>query len=102
MAVTEPVIMEVVAGARNHRRETDLRRLLERFRLLGFDPVTISRRSKDLSPLPGCGHYPARPGRLHDRRVARRRGATLLAHDADIDRVAGVSAVALDDASLRA
>jgi predicted nucleic acid-binding protein len=34
--------------------------------------------------------------------VAWRRGATLLAHDADMDRVARVVEIELDDASLRA
>jgi predicted nucleic acid-binding protein len=34
--------------------------------------------------------------------VAWRREATLLAHDADMDRVAGVVGIALDEASLRA
>lgn len=37
VAVTEPVVMEVVAGARNNEREADLRRLLLRFDLLRFD-----------------------------------------------------------------
>jgi predicted nucleic acid-binding protein len=40
LAVTEPVIMEVVAGARTEEREADLRRLLLRFALLRFDAVT--------------------------------------------------------------
>ncbi|HZU79021.1 MAG TPA: PIN domain-containing protein, partial [Acidimicrobiales bacterium] len=39
IAVTEPVVMEVVAGARSDERERDLRRLLARFRLLRFDPA---------------------------------------------------------------
>jgi predicted nucleic acid-binding protein len=39
VAVTEPVVMEVLAGARDDRRERDLRSLLERFHLLRFDPV---------------------------------------------------------------
>jgi len=34
--------------------------------------------------------------------VAWRRGAVLLAHDADLDRIAGVVGVELDEASLRA
>lgn len=38
-AVTEPVVMEVVAGARTDDREADLRRLLLRFALLDFDAV---------------------------------------------------------------
>ena len=40
LAVTEPVIMEVLVGARDERREADLRRLLLRFELLGFDAVS--------------------------------------------------------------
>ena len=39
VAVTEPVIMEVLAGARSDAREADLRRLLLRFRLCRFDPA---------------------------------------------------------------
>ena len=39
VAVTEPVVMEVLAGARDDRREADLRRLLQRFELLSFDAV---------------------------------------------------------------
>lgn len=39
VAVTEPIIMEVAAGARDDRREADLRRLLLRFELLSFDVV---------------------------------------------------------------
>lgn len=34
--------------------------------------------------------------------VAWRRGAVLLAHDADLDRIAGVVGIELDEASLRA
>jgi predicted nucleic acid-binding protein len=34
--------------------------------------------------------------------VAWRRGAALLAHDADMDRVAGVVGIEVDEASLRA
>ena len=37
LAVTEPVAMEVLAVARDDRREADLRRLLLRFELLRFD-----------------------------------------------------------------
>jgi predicted nucleic acid-binding protein len=103
VAVTEPVIMEVLAGARDDRRELDLRRLLERFSLLNFDAVSdfhgvvrIYRR---------CRNAGVTPRGLLDCMiiaVAWRRGATLLAHDIDIDRIAGVLHVALDDASLRA
>jgi hypothetical protein len=37
IAVTEPVIMEVLAGARTDERESELRRLLMRFELLTFN-----------------------------------------------------------------
>jgi predicted nucleic acid-binding protein len=39
VAVTEPIVMEVLGGARTDRRERDLRRLLDRFHLVRFDPV---------------------------------------------------------------
>ncbi len=103
LAVTEPVVMEVLAGARTHARETDLRRLLLRFELLHFDAIsdfdaagTIYRR---------CRHLGVTPQGLVDCLIAAvcwRRGATLLAHDVHLDRVAGVIGLDLDEASLRA
>ena len=103
LAVSEPVIMEVLAGARTQAREADLRRLLLRFDLLAFDPVadfdaavTIYRR---------CRRVGVTPRGLLDCMIAGvcwRRGATLLAHDIDLDRVAGVIGLELDEASLRA
>jgi predicted nucleic acid-binding protein len=103
VAVTEPVIMEVLAGARDEKREADLRRLLGCFELLSFDAVTdfdgavrIYRR---------CRTAGVTPRGMLDcmiAAVASRRGATLLAHDADMDRVARVIEIELDHASLRA
>ncbi len=101
VAVTEPVIMEVLAGASDQRREADLRRLLGRVDLLGFDAVTdldgavrIYRR---------CRAAGVAPRGMLDcviAAVASRRGATLLAHDADMELVARVIEIKLDDASL--
>ena len=103
VAVTEPVAMEVLAGARDDRREADLRRLLRRFELLGFDPVAdfdgavrIYRRCRTV------GITPRGMVDCMIAAVAWRREATLLAHDADMDRVASVIGLRLDDASLRA
>ena len=103
LGVTEPVVMEVVAGARTDEREADLRRLLRRFDLLTFDAVAdfdsaarIYRR---------CRRAGITPRGMVDcmiASVAWRRGAALLAHDADLDRVARVVGIRLDDASLRA
>jgi predicted nucleic acid-binding protein len=103
LAVTEPVVMELLAGARDERRESSLRRLLARFDLLSFDAVTdfdgaalIYRR---------CRAAGVTPRGLIDcmiAAVAWRNGATLLAHDVDLDRVAGIIEIGLDEASLRA
>ena len=103
VAVTQPVVMEVVAGARDDRREADLRRLLLRFELLTFDGVAdfdgaarIYRRCR------AAGITPRGMVDCMIASVAWRREATLLAHDADMDRVARVIGIELDDASLRA
>ena len=102
LAVTEPVIMEVLAGARDERCEVGLRRLLTRFELLGFDPVIdfegavrIYRRCR------AAGVTPRGMLDCMITAVAWRRGATLLAHDADMARVTRVVEVRLDEASLR-
>ena len=97
VAVTEPVIMEVLAGARSHAREADLRRLLLRFRLCHFDATTdfdcaalIYRR---------CRQAGITPRGLVDcmiAAVARRHQATLLTCDADLNRVARVIGIELD------
>lgn len=100
VAVTEPVIMEVVAGARSADRESDLRRLLMRFDLLSFDvaadfdaAATIYRR---------CRQGGVTPRGLVDcmiASVALRHDATLLAADADLARIARVAGIELDPAS---
>jgi predicted nucleic acid-binding protein len=102
LAVTQPVVMEVLAGARDDRRELDLRRLLQRFELLQFDPasdfdgaVRIHRRCR------AAGVTPRGMIDCMIAAVAWRREATLLAHDADLARVAGIIGIELDGASLR-
>jgi predicted nucleic acid-binding protein len=103
LVVTEPVVMELLAGARDARREGSLRRLLARFELLHFDAVAdfdgavlIYRR---------CRAAGVTPRGLIDcmiAAVAWRNGAMVLAHDADLDRITGVVEIGLDEASLRA
>jgi predicted nucleic acid-binding protein len=103
VAVTEPVIMEVLAGARDDRRETDLRRLLLRFELLGFE--TVSDFDSAARIYRRCRAAGVTPRGMVDcmiAAVAWRRKATLLAHDLDIGRVAGVIGIEIDPASLRA
>jgi predicted nucleic acid-binding protein len=103
LAVTEPVAMEVLAGARSDQREADLRRLLLRFPLLPFDAAAdfdaaarIYRR---------CRRAGITPRGVVDSMIAAvawRRGAALLAHDTDLHQIARVVGIDLDQASLRA
>ncbi|HEY8740883.1 MAG TPA: PIN domain nuclease [Candidatus Dormibacteraeota bacterium] len=103
LAVTEPITMEVLAGARSEEHEDGLRRLLRRFDLLAFDSVAdfdgavrIYRRCR------AAGVTPRGMVDCMIAAVAWRRTATLLAHDADLDRVARVVGIEIDSASLRA
>ena len=53
VAVTEPVVMEVLAGARDDARALDLQRLMDRNRLLRVDPVVdFAAAAADLPHLP--------------------------------------------------
>jgi predicted nucleic acid-binding protein len=102
LAITEPVVMEVLAGARTDAREADLRRLLLRFELLHFDATSdfdgalrIYRR---------CRRGGVTPRGMVDcmiAAVAWRSGATLLAQDIDLFRVAEVVGIDVDEASTR-
>ena len=101
LAVTEPVRMEVLAGARDDARERQLRRLLDRFGFLPLDPVAdfdaaayIYRR---------CRRSGVTPRGMVDClivSVAWRCEATVLHRDADLARVTELLGVASDPASL--
>jgi predicted nucleic acid-binding protein len=101
IAVTEPVVMEVLAGARDEARERDLRRLLARFALLRLDPVAdfdgavhIYRRCRQR------GVTPRGLIACLIATVAMRHGASLLAHDRDLAAIAGLMDLELEDGSL--
>ena len=103
VCVTEPVVMELLAGARSDRREADLRRLLRRFRLLALDPAADFEAAARVYRR--CRRAGITPRGLIDcliATVAWRHGAALLAHDADLARVADVMGIDLDTASLQA
>jgi hypothetical protein len=101
LAVTEPVIMEVVAGARTAERETDLRRLLLRFGLLGFDAaVDFDAAARIYRRCRGAGITPRGMVDCMIASVAHRHGAALLAADVDLSRVANIVGIDLDGASL--
>lgn len=99
---TEPVLMEVLAGARDDAREDDLRRMLLRFDLASFDSVTdfdgatrIYRR---------CRQSGVTPRGMVDcmiAAVAHRRALMLLTWDADMVRVSEVIGIDVDEGSLR-
>jgi predicted nucleic acid-binding protein len=100
LSVTEPVIMEVLAGARSDQRELDLRRLLLRFRLLRFDAAAdfdaaarIYRRSR------AVGFTPRGMVDCTIAAVAWRHGAALLAQDVDLQRLGQIVGIELDQAS---
>ncbi len=100
---TEPVLMEVLAGARSDAREEDLRRLLLRFDLARFDSVSDFDAAAHIYRR--CRKAGVTPRGMVDcmiAAVAHRRGLALLAWDADMFRVAELIGVELDGASLRA
>jgi predicted nucleic acid-binding protein len=102
LAVTEPVAMEILSGARDPSRASEFRRLLLRCHwqhfdaAADFDAATTIYRS--------CRRAGVTPRGLIDcmiAAVAWRSGATLLCRDADLDRIATVVGIELDEASLR-
>ncbi len=97
IAVTEPVLMEVTAGARSDAAAAQLRDHLVGYRWLGVDAVTdfdaaarIFRR---------CRRVGVTPRGMIDClivAVAWRTGASLLARDVGIERIAEMMGVAVD------
>jgi predicted nucleic acid-binding protein len=103
LAVTQPVAMEVVAGARDRRRQEDLTHLLQRFPLRTFDPdVDFAAAARIYLD---CRRVGITPRGLIDCMlvaVAWRHADAILSYDVDLERVCGVMGVPLDPASLRA
>jgi len=102
LAVSEPIMMEVLAGARSDEREDDLRRLLSRFALLPFDTAADFESAARIYRR--CRGQGITPRGMIDCMIASvgwRHGATLLAFDLDLARVAGVIGVGLDASSMQ-
>lgn len=102
VAVTEPVTMEVLAGARDDRREDDLRRLLDRFHLLRFDAAVHGDGAVRIYR--SCRRVGVTPRGLVDcmiAAVAMGAGVPVLAHDRDLAAISGVVDLGLDEHSLR-
>jgi predicted nucleic acid-binding protein len=102
VVVSEPVIAEVVAGARDDRRERQLLGLLDRFDRLPFDARLDVDGATQIYR--ACRRAGVTPRGLLDcmiAAVALRHGAPVLAHDVDLARIASVVPLELDEASLR-
>ena len=103
LAVTEPVVMEVASGARDDAREVMLRRLLLRFDLLRFDAAVDFDGAVRIYRT--CRRAGVTPRGMVDcmiAAVARRSGAAILARDTDMNRIAEILGIDLDEASLTA
>ena len=101
LAVTEPVVMEVASGARDDAREVMLRRLLLRFELLRFDAAVDFDGAVRIYRT--CRRAGVTPRGMVDcmiAAVARRSGAAILARDTDMNRIAKILGIDLDEASL--
>jgi predicted nucleic acid-binding protein len=100
LSVTEPVIMEVLAGARNDQRELDLRRLLLRFRLLRFEAAAdFDAAARMYRRCRAVGFTPRGMVDCMIAAVAWRHGAALLAQDVDLQRLGEIVGIELDQAS---
>lgn len=100
LVTTEPVLMEVLAGARDETRAAALRRLLQRVPLLPFDSVADFEAASRIYRR--CRQAGVTPRGMVDcmiAAVAWRRDAALLAHDVDLVRVASVIGLEMDPAS---
>lgn len=102
VAVTEPVMMEVLCGAKTNYRERDLRRLLDRFQLLRFEATSDFAGAMQIYR--ACRRAGVTPRGLIDcmiASVALRHNAAVLARDGDFPRIAEVMALDLDPATPR-
>jgi predicted nucleic acid-binding protein len=97
VAVSEPIIMEVLAGARDDRRERDLRRLMDRCTLLRCDAAVDLHGAARIYRT--CRRSGVTPRGMVDcmiAAVAVRSGASLLTADSDLGHVARVMGIELD------
>ena len=97
IAATEPVLMEVLAGARDERRQHDLRRLLTSFKWIPADSVADFEGAARVYR--ACRAAGVTPRGLIDCMIvsiAIRSGAALLAADKDYEQIATVMPLRLD------
>jgi predicted nucleic acid-binding protein len=97
LAVTEPVLMEVLAAARDERRADDLRRLLLRRHLLAIDAAAdFDAAARVYRRCRGVGVTPRGLVDCLVVAVAWRSGASVLAQDVHVVRICDVLGVPAD------
>lgn len=100
IATTDPVVMEIVSGARTDGEESDLRGLLARCALLPFEtPTDFDGAASIYRSCRRSGITVRGTVDCMIATVAMRHGATLLAWDKDLARIAGHIGIELDLAS---
>lgn len=102
LAISEPIVAEVMIGARNERHERDLRQLLGSFTLLPCEAASDFAGAARIYR--ACRRAGVTPRGLVDCMIAAlalRHQADVLTQDADLARIAGVIPLSLDPASLQ-
>ena len=97
IAVTEPVVMELLAGARDAAGERDLRRLMSRFALLRFDAAVDFDAAARIYRT--CRRSGVTPRGMIDcmiASVAMRNNASLLTADSDLDHVGEIMGIPVE------
>ncbi len=91
LVATEPVLMEVLAGAKDDKRANDLRRLLTSFGWLATDPVAdFEGAARIYRQCRAAGFTPRGLVDCMLACIAIRNGAELLTTDRDFERMAGI------------
>ncbi len=97
VAVSEPIVMELLAGARDTAREQDVRRLMDRFKLLRFDGAIDFNAAARIYQT--CRRRGVTPRGMIDcmiASVALRNDASLLSADRDLRHVGQIIGLSLD------
>jgi predicted nucleic acid-binding protein len=97
IAVTEPVVMELLAGARDAAGERDLRRLMSRFALMRFDAAVDFDAAARIYRT--CRRTGVTPRGMIDcmiASVAMRNNASLLTADSDLDHVGEIMGIPVE------
>ena len=96
LAVTEPILMEVLAGARDDQRRADLRALLVSFNWVNIEPVADFEAAANLyRQCRGAGVTPRGMIDCLIATIAIRTSCELLAADGDFEQIARVTALRL-------